>query len=247
MPDTLIALSLILVVVALALPALRRSRAAEAVARSLAAERGRSLGQLARDVQLPAFALLGHAAALPPPAASAIAAEARRLLQLADDISEYLASQAGPRRLALAPLPLGPLVEEVVAAMAAQLGPGRRQFRLAPDFAGLTLNADRRALRGALLQVLARATRLTREEDWIDLRPVLTPDSLSIVIEDEGAGLPADDLAPGAADGTRGLGFGLSVARTLLEAHGGSLRLEAMPGVGARAWLTLPRDRLLAA
>jgi signal transduction histidine kinase len=245
MPDTLIALSLILVAVALALPAIRRGRAAEAAARSLAAERGRSLGQLAREVQAPALALLGHAAALPPPAASAIAAEARRLLQLADDISEYLASQAGPRRLAPAPLPLGPLLEEVVAAMVAQLGPGRRQFRLAADFAGLALHADRRALRGALLQVLIRAARLTREEDWIDLRPVLTPDSLAIVIEDEGAGLPAEDLAPGATDGTRGLGFGLSVARALLEAHGGSLRLEAVPGVGARAWLTLPRDRLL--
>jgi signal transduction histidine kinase len=134
-----------------------------------------------------------------------------------------------------------------VAATAAQLGPGRRQFRLAPDFAGLTLHADRRALRGALLQMLTRAARLTQEGDWIDLRPVLTPDSLAIVIEDEGAGLPAEDLAPGAADGTRGLGFGLATARALLEAHGGSLRLEAVPGVGARAWLTLPRDRLLVA
>jgi signal transduction histidine kinase len=47
-------------------------------------------------------------------------------------------------------------------------------------------------------------------------------------------------------DGTRGLGFGLATARSLMEAHGGSLRLEALPGVGARAWLLLPRERQVA-
>ena len=34
-------------------------------------------------------------------------------------------------------------------------------------------------------------------------------------------------------------------ARSLLEAHGGGLRLEALPNVGARAWLSLPRSRVL--
>lgn len=61
--------------------------------------------------------------------------------------------------------------------------------------------------------------------------------------------LGAEDLACGQAteaDRTRGLGFGLAVARSLLEAHGGALRLEALPGVGARAWLTLPRECVVA-
>jgi len=133
-----------------------------------------------------------------------------------------------------------------------RLGPTIRQWRLAEGFAGLTLHADRRALRGALLQVMARAARMTRDGDWIDLRPHLTPDSVAIIIEDEGAGLGAEDLAGGAArateaDRTRGLGFGLAVARSLLEAHGGAFQLEALPGVGARAWLTLPRARLMPA
>jgi signal transduction histidine kinase len=143
---------------------------------------------------------------------------------------------------------LGPLLAEVQAEIATQLGSARRQWRLAPDFAGMSLHADRRALRGALTQVLARAARLTRDADWIDLRPVLTADSLAIVVEDEGAGLGAPDLTAEAAAAearTRGLSFGLAVARSLLEAHGGELRLEAQPGVGARAWLILPRARLL--
>ena len=90
--------------------------------------------------------------------------------------------------------------------------------------------------------------RKLAKELGIDLRPVLTADSLAIVVEDEGAGLGAPDLTAEAAAAearTRGLSFGLAVARSLLEAHGGELRLEAQPGVGARAWLILPRARML--
>lgn len=71
-----------------------------------------------------------------------------------------------------------------------------------------------------------------------------------IVIEDEGEGLPAADLlaeASGPPGGTRGLDLGLSLARSLAAAHGGDIRLESTPGIGARAWLTLPRNRLLEA
>ena len=103
-----------------------------------------------------------------------VAAAAQQMLRLSDDIAEYLAVEAGPRRLAPEPLPLIPLLEDAVAEVAIRLGAGRRDWRLAGGFAGLTLQADRRALHGALTQVLARAARMTREGEQIDLRPVLT-------------------------------------------------------------------------
>ena len=221
-----------------------------------AAARDRTLGQLTREMQSLGLALMAHAGGglAPAAAASATAAEARRLLHLADELSEFLAAEAGPRVLRPEPLTLLPVLEEAVAAASAQLGPGRRHWQLAPEFGALVLHAAARALRGAVQQVLARAARTTRDGDWIGLRPVLTPDSLAIVVEDEGAGLPAEDIAAAAPVAatvlvsapearTRGLGFGLAVARALLEAHGGSLRIEATRGIGARAWLTLPRER----
>jgi signal transduction histidine kinase len=227
----------------------RRLRAAEDAAdaaRRQAEGRGRCLGLVAQELQGPGLALLGQSAALPDGPATEVAAAAQQMLRLSDDIAEYLAVEAGPRRLAPEPLPLIPLLEAAVAEVAIRLGPGRRDWRLAGGFAGLALQADRRALHGALTQILARAARMTREGDQIDLRPILTEESLAIVVEDEGAGLPAADLTAGAPAGTRGLGFGLAIARSLVEAHGGSLRLEALPGIGGRIWLTLPRERLLA-
>jgi signal transduction histidine kinase len=226
---------------------LRAAEAATDAARRQAEGRGRCLGLVARELQGPGLALLSQSASLPEAPATEVAAAAQQMLRLSDDVAEYLAVEAGPRRLAPEPLPLIPLLEDAVAEVAIRLGPGRRDWRLAGGFAGLTLQADRRALHGALTQILARAARMTREGDQIDLRPILTEESLAIVVEDEGAGLPAADLAAGAPPGTRGLGFGLAIARSLVEAHGGSLRLEALPGIGGRIWLTLPRDRLLAA
>lgn len=248
-----------------------RSTAALADARRQAEARARCLGLVAQELQASGFALLG----LPGPPAAA----ARRLLDLADDVGEALAAEAAPRHLVPGRVPLAPLLEETVATVAAQLGASQRHWRLSPEFEAMVLDADRRALHGALLQVLGRAARMTRPGDWIRLRPVVTEDSLAIVIEDEGVGAPAEDLngmepqwgsleeprweavgeargeprgeplgePRGEPRGTRGLGFGLTLARSLLEAHGGALRLEAMPGIGARAWLTLPLERLRAA
>ena len=234
------ALGLAMLAAGLALLLARRlhaARSAAAAAEHRAEVRGRCLGMVAHELETSGFALLS----LPGPAAAA----ARRLLALADDVSDSLAAEAAPRRLSQADVPLTPLLEEAVAAVAAQLDPCRRQWRLSPEFETMALEGDRRALRRALLQVLGRAARMTRRDEWIDLRPVLTHDSLAIVVEDEGAGLSAGDLAGAAPEGTRGVGLGLALARSLLEAHGGALRLEAVPGVGTRAWLTLPRDRMV--
>lgn len=260
MPGPLLFLALgaiALLGLAVALLTLRRTRrnlAAATAAAETATAHARRLGQLAAEVQAPGLALLGQAervAGLPDGTgpAAAIASEAQRLLRLSDELSELLAAGAGPRQLREEAVPLWPLLQEAIAATAAQLGPATRQWRLSDDFQDLVLQADRRALRGALLQVLVRAARLSRDGDWVELRPELTPESVAIVVEDEGLGLPAEDLsvANDGAEHTRGLCFGLSVARSLLRAHGGELALEAAPGIGARAWVTVPRTRLLEA
>lgn len=235
----LFSVPVIALALALGLALSGRLRAARAGARQ-PRDLARRLHQLAGELETSGLALQGLAGS-----PAGVVAEAQHLLALSDAIGEVLAAGGSPRRITSAEVPLSPLIEEAVAAFLPL--PGARHWRIAGDFGPLTVLADRRALLGALRPVLGRAARMTRPGECIDLRPVLTPDALAIVVEDEGAGLPAADLAVGAPDGTRGMAFGLATARDLMEAHGGSLRLEALPGVGARAWLTLPRARVLAA
>jgi signal transduction histidine kinase len=71
-----------------------------------------------------------------------------------------------------------------------------------------------------------------------------------IVVTDQGPGLsatngerPFERFHSGpepTADGRRGSGLGLSIARAIVEAHGGALTLEPAPGSGARFTMRLP-------
>lgn len=221
--------------------------------RGLAEARRRSFALLSRDLTSMGLALLGRAQVLGTQpsgeeAGRAFEGEARHLLSLADAAAEEASGAAPGRGLQEERFPLAPILREAVAIASAQLGPGRRNWRIAPGIETLAVTADRRALRGALVQVLGRAARATAEADVIDIRADLRPHAASIIIEDEGMGLAIEDLAPTAHDGStersRGLGFGLSLARSLLRAHGGELVIEAAPGIGARAFLSLPPERM---
>jgi signal transduction histidine kinase len=75
-------------------------------------------------------------------------------------------------------------------------------------------------------------------------------DSILISIEDRGGGIPQDELArvftrkyraanpliPGLGD----TGVGLSIAKTLVEAHRGGLWVESRPGTGSIFYVALP-------
>ena len=209
---------------------------------------GRCLGMITRELEAPGLSLLGLAARLPPTVAPDVETEARRLLNLAEEVADHFLTQPGPRGLAENRIPLGPLLHETVGAVSRLMGDGARHWHITPEIEALVLLADRRALRRALAQSLARAARETRSGDRIALRLVRAAETVALVIEDEGAGLPREDLSAlrsGLGEGTRGLSLGLAAARELMRAHGGELTLEATPGIGARTWLTLPRARVL--
>lgn len=227
-------------------------RAAEAhTAQRLAEERGRALALLAQEVQSASLSLLGRAQVLGGEQGRAFEAEARHLLSLSDQAAEAGGQREAAPSLKEERFPLAPLLREAVALTAQRLGPGQRLWRIEPALEAVTLRADRRALRAALLQVLTRAVRATGEGDAIDLKLERARDSLALVVEDEGLGLAAEDLSPAAHDGgalrSRGLGMGLVLARALLRAHGGELVVEAAEGVGARAFLSLPAERWVGA
>jgi signal transduction histidine kinase len=76
-------------------------------------------------------------------------------------------------------------------------------------------------------------------------------------VEDTGCGMSVEEIAlvchpfeqksPLMEDGMKGPGLGLSIARSLVELHGGRLQIESAPGKGARVSFTLPDPRHAAA
>jgi len=243
---------------ALALRYRGQSRALAAITvqrdRALSAELAstRLLRLSAGELRETAMTLLGHTDKLRAqecgPASShvtAIAAVTARVLSLADDLQDSAVPGAETRVIRDEPLGVGPLLRDAIAAVSATLDPSRRHWRVAPELLELAVVADRRALSQVLLRVLGNAARFTRDEDWIDLALERHEDSVGLVVADEGAGLAAmaGSLEP-APGNSRGIGLGLSLARVLMEAHGGTLTIETAARIGTRVTLSFPLERV---
>lgn len=248
---------------AIAVLVLRNGGQSRALA-AITAQRDRALGAEAASTRLlrlsaaelrqTALTLLGHTDKLraqdcesASSHATAIAAVTARVLNLADDLQDSAIPGAETRVIRDEPLVAGPLLRDAIAAVSATLDPSRRHWRVAPELLELTLIADRRALSQILLRVLGNAARFTRDEDWIDLSLERHEDGVALVVADEGAGLAALAGSPEPAPGnSRGIGLGLSLARVLMEAHGGTLTIETAARIGTRVTLTFPLERVLA-
>jgi len=94
--------------------------------------------------------------------------------------------------------------------------------------------ADRYNFREGEIQIVARAVDQHRVE---------------IIIQDNGKGIKKDDLAqirmfrPGGSSKRWGNGLGLPTSEKLIRAHGGSLTIDSVRGVGTMVTMTLPNDR----
>lgn len=113
-----------------------------------------------------------------------------------------------------------------------------------------SVRAAPRALRRALQNLLDNAVRYGQRAR-IQLRE--TDDAVLVMIDDDGPGIPAAQLdqvfepflrlETSRSRETGGTGLGLTIARNLLRAHGGEVRLENRAGGGLRAEVRLPRER----
>ena len=202
----------------------------------------RLLRLAADDMRGRALSLLGWAGR--DDAAAPIAAAAAGFLRLADDLHDHAVPDGATRVLLEEPVAIGALLDDAIAALTTTLAPGRRQWRVQPELSAVVLRADRRALAQVIARVLANAARFTRDDDWIDMILERSHDAIRLVVMDEGAGVMAPRVAaePGAPE-SRGIGLGLSLARALMEAHGGTLSVQSAARVGTRVTLAFPSSR----
>jgi signal transduction histidine kinase len=224
----------------------QRLRAQRLALSALEARRG-ELVRLARmtasDLRGPALGLLGNSERAPPDLKYSLIGVCRYLLDVAEALLDQTEEPGTPRVLREETVQLGPVVDFVVAQVAAQLGPGRRAWRLAEPLNSITLTADRRALHQVLLRVVTGAAMSTGDGDWIEITASTNGAMWVLTVEDEGTGLPVQKTAATGIE-TRGLGLGLALARQLMQAHGGDLTMESTARVGTRVNLSLPISRL---
>ena len=114
-----------------------------------------------------------------------------------------------------------------------------------------SLQVDPRRIAQALGNILANALKFTPEGGKVRLAARPMPDGgVHLVVEDNGIGMDEDMVALALQpfrqiDGTlarrfEGAGLGLSIAKALVELHGGAISLKSAVGVGTTVTIALP-------
>ena len=171
------------------------------------------------------------------------------LVDLISDLLDMSKIEAGKFTIERRQLELKPLADECVAMvqMAAHEA-GVELVSEVPD--GLTLMADRRALKQSLINLLSNAIKFTLTEGRVTLRARRNGTDIDISVADTGVGIPEQDLARigkpfeqvegGLQRAHKGTGLGLSLVKALTELHGGTMQIMSALGDGTTVTLHLP-------
>jgi two-component system, OmpR family, sensor histidine kinase KdpD len=203
------------------------------------------LRSVSHDLRTPLTAIIAAGAALDSPSVTpeerhelsdAVVDEGQRLSRLVEnllDVSRLESGKAEPHR---EPVEVG----DLLAAARESIGPYGERVRLSLDDDLPPLRADPTQLERAFANLLENAV-VHGEGQPVLVRSRLVGPRLVVRVVDQGPGIPENlrerifepfYRAPGAPSGG-GSGLGLAIARGFIEANGGEVEVESLPGQGS--------------
>lgn len=167
-------------------------------------------------------------------------AQLQRLERLIQDVLLFAKGERiGRERIPVAGLLAE--VEQTVEPLCAQRGV--RFARAVAVDASIIMGA-RKALAGALLNLLENALQVCEAGGEVSLTATLGDGRVRIVVGDTGPGVPPEAqgriFEPFYTTRGQGTGLGLAIALGVAKAHGGTITVDSRPGEGARFTLELP-------
>ena len=221
-------------------------------------QRTAMVGDIAHELRTPLSNIRGWLEAVQDGVASSDAAlmdslleEALLLQHIIDDLQDLAAADAGDLRMHPEPVPVGDLLDQVVAAHR-----GRAQAA-GVSLSALTegepeLCADPVRMRQAVGNLVSNAVRHTPPGGSVTVTCRGTEHGIRIDVADTGVGIAAEQLSKvferfWRAEKSRnrrtgGSGLGLPIARRMVEAHGGTITATSVPGECTVFTIRLPGD-----
>jgi two-component system sensor histidine kinase HydH len=166
--------------------------------------------------------------------------EVRRL----NAIVEQFITLARPVPLTRASFRPDALLHELATLLQSQAKPANVAVRVGSRDGGRAIVADRDRLEQVLLNLSLNALQAMPDGGTLTLESVVERHRAVLSVTDTGRGIAADDLPrvfdPYFTTRGDGLGLGLTIARRIVEAHGGSIDVASTPGEGTRFTIVLP-------
>ncbi len=176
--------------------------------------------------------------------------EATLLSRLVDDLQELSLAEAGELKLVCHAQDIANLINQTVAAIQAKaIAKGVSISAELPDKLP-PVNIDTYRIGQVLRNLLENAVTHTDTGGSVTIDAGQQDNWVWISVIDTGEGLPADELPniferfyrvdKSRSRATGGSGLGLTIARRLVEAHGGEIKVQSEPGKGSNFSFTLP-------
>jgi signal transduction histidine kinase len=181
-------------------------------------------------------------------AAETIVQEARRLMRLVDNVLHFARAERGRPALETAPTLLAPKLRGILSSFLAAVAPGTLRVRTDLD-EHATARLDSDAFTQIILNLLDNAVKYGPPGQTVSVALDQTDGAVRVLVDDEGPGVPPEDRSriwepfvrvSQRGAGSDGSGLGLAVVRELVEAHGGTARVDTSPRGGARFIVVLP-------
>ena len=179
-----------------------------------------------------------------------ILASGQYLLNVFSDVLDMSRLEAGRIQLSYAEFALEKAVHKAVLDVAPTARDKRVGLKIEVD-AAQTLHADAAAVERILTTLLRNAVKFAPEGGVVTIGAQPFKDQIYFYVEDDGPGIAGDDIArlgrpfeqadTTMANGMKGSGLGLAIATSLVELHGGALRITSRPGEGTVVLVTIPK------
>ncbi len=179
---------------------------------------------------------------------SRIDSEVDRLTQMVAELTELTRIETGKAELRLEPADLNRLVEEIIGQLSPQAE--RQQLTVSKELDDrlppVPMDAER--IRQVIINLLHNAIKFTPPGGSVTITTRAGEKAATVAVADTGAGIARSDLPHiferfYKADRSRsggGTGMGLAIAKHVIGAHGGSIRVESEEGRGSTFSFDLP-------
>ncbi len=170
------------------------------------------------------------------------------LKSVINGILDLAVIDAGALELHMAPIKVSGLIEEASSAVRDRLTKAGLKLDVSIARSVTEIVADEGRIRQMLDNLLSNAIGFSEAGKTVRLSCRKLGDDVLFTIEDEGVGIPKDELpkiferfvSRTQGSSHRGAGLGLPLVKSLAELHGGSVWIESEPGQGTSVHLKLP-------
>ena len=177
--------------------------------------------------------------------------QARQLSRLVEDLRVLAMAESGALRLDLAEMSVGELVRQSADAFLPRAAIRGVSFEVQVDEGAASVMADRARIEQVVGNLIDNAITHSPEGGTVSLTCGRSDDGgVRVTVADNGPGIPSSEaemvferfyrVDPSRSRTTGGAGLGLTIARQMIEAHGGRIWLESAEGEGTRFIFELP-------